>query len=64
MSKKKITIQMADLTDPRCLIKFGLRREGKYMVTDDDEAMVIGEFTRRQMRTIFEREQRRLRNKA
>lgn len=64
MSKKTVTIQLADLTDPLFLRKCGLRREGKYMVTDDEEAMVVGEFTSRQMRTMFERECRRLRSKA
>jgi len=49
--------EQADMTNPRTLKAFGLRREGNKMVSDDAEAVVLGEFTAEEMAAIGKREE-------
>lgn len=49
--------EQADMTNPRTLNAFGLRREGNKMVSDDAEAVVIGEYTEEQMEAIEKRDE-------
>ncbi|HTB21723.1 MAG TPA: hypothetical protein VK914_03345 [bacterium] len=49
--------EQADMTTSRTLKAFGLRREGNTIVSDDAEAVVLGEFNDEEMKAIEKREE-------
>lgn len=55
---KEVSYKVADMADPATHRMIGCRREGKNVVTDDDDAVVIHELTEDELKRAIEFEKK------